>query len=377
MGRIGVSNRYPFRNNLYLYCVPFSIGGAVMAYLNLKNADNRRPRRPGFTLVELLVVIAIIGILIALLLPAIQAAREAARRSQCTNNLKQIGLGIDGYESANKKFPPGRKGCDGITASSIDVHPNSTLPNYVINNCVTCAGDPQTARLGYSAFVFILPFMELRGLYDSFDLKTLWVTTINLDPNSKNGRSVQVRPQEFVCPSDVSPPMTRLEGDSQDCAGAGTVGGAVGSYAVCAGSMGPDSKYPSNNAEVKISNDGPFVYKKQYTRKDIADGVSHTFFAGECRDGLNKWTAGMRYATMRTTANPINSPPGIGAVIWTDNASVTAPVKYNGAFGSRHAGGANFAFGDGHCVFITDVIAVNLYQALSTRASKEVVPGEY
>src|SRR5436305_14134047 len=83
-----------------------------------QNSANCILRRPGFTLVELLVVIAIIGILVALLLPAIQSAREAARRSQCVNNLKQTGIGILNYESAKKKFPPGRVGCDGITATA-------------------------------------------------------------------------------------------------------------------------------------------------------------------------------------------------------------------------------------------------------------------
>ena len=332
-----------------------------------------RMARSAFTLVELLVVIAIIGILIALLLPAIQAAREAARRSQCVNNLKQIGMAINNYENANKKYPPGRKGCDGITQGSSDRHPNPSMPAYTVNNCVSCANDPQppaAVRMGYSMFVMVLPFMELKGLYDNFDLTNLWLTTVPL--NALNTTAVLSRPQEMVCPSDPGLPTTQLEGDSQDCTG----WGATGSYAVCGGSQGPSAALPGNSWQNKIDNDGPFIYKKEFQRKDIVDGTSHTFFVGEDKDGLNKWTAGMRFATFRTTANPVDTPKG-GGYTWTDTASITQPVVYNGAFGSFHKGGANFAFGDGHVVFIVDSIANNLYQALSTRANKEVVSGEY
>jgi prepilin-type N-terminal cleavage/methylation domain-containing protein/prepilin-type processing-associated H-X9-DG protein len=332
--------------------------------------------RSAFTLVELLVVIAIIGILIALLLPAIQAAREAARRSQCVNNLKQIGLGIDGYEGTNKKFPPARKGCDGITVGTTPFVCNPKLPNYKLDNCVTCAGDTPESRLGYSTFVFILPFMELSSLYNTFDLRTLWVTKVPLSPTSQNGIAVLTRPAEFVCPSDPGLPTTQLEGDEQDCSGVG----ATGSYAVCGGSRGPSTALPGNSADNKINNDGPFVYKKQFLRKDIIDGISHTFFVGEEKDDMNKWTAGMRFTTIRTTANPINTPKGTAVppgATWTDSASAGGPWIYNGAFGSFHKGGANFAFGDAHVTFITDTIDFALYQSLSTRANKEVVPGEY
>jgi prepilin-type N-terminal cleavage/methylation domain-containing protein len=99
-----------------------------------------------FTLVELLVVIAIIGILIALLLPAVQAAREAARRSSCTNNLKQIGLAMLNYESARKRFPPGRLSCEGGS-------PCGALP-------------ADRRRNSSSALVMILPFIEHQPLYD-------------------------------------------------------------------------------------------------------------------------------------------------------------------------------------------------------------------
>ena len=103
----------------------------------------------GFTLVELLVVIAIIGVLVALLLPAIQAAREAARRAQCVNNEKQIGLALLNYESVVGAFPAGRHGCDGST-----------------ENIKGCELEATIKRSAMSAFVKILPYLEQQALFD-------------------------------------------------------------------------------------------------------------------------------------------------------------------------------------------------------------------
>jgi prepilin-type N-terminal cleavage/methylation domain-containing protein/prepilin-type processing-associated H-X9-DG protein len=342
-----------------------------MSGCNMNKTYKLLSSRPAFTLVELLVVIAIIGILIALLLPAIQAAREAARRSQCVNNLKQWGLAIDQFEGTNKKFPAGRKGCDGITQGSTDRHPaasrpaalGASMPNYVVNNCVTCNGDPPTARLGISTFVLVLPFIEHTGTYKTFDLTTLWQTAIPLNPASKNGIAVMARPAEVVCPSDPGPPTTTLHGDENDVAGLG----ATGSYAVVGGKQGP----PGHPWQIKIDNDGPFIYKKQFTRKEIVDGMAHTMFVGECRDGLNKWTAGQRHTTIRYTTNAINCPTGQAKQDLDDGQIFT------GTFGSYHKGGANFAFGDARVTFINDAIDYNLYQSLSTRADKEVISGEF
>ncbi|HEY1066419.1 MAG TPA: DUF1559 domain-containing protein, partial [Pirellulales bacterium] len=103
--------------------------------------------RRGFTLIELLVVITIIAILIALLLPAVQAIRAAARQAQCQNNLKQIGIALANYETIRKCYPPGRMGCDGITSGP-------------------CAGNTNQQRTGTSAFPMLLPQLEMQPLFD-------------------------------------------------------------------------------------------------------------------------------------------------------------------------------------------------------------------
>ena len=141
--------------------------------------------RQGFTLVELLVVIAIIGILIALLLPAVQAAREAARRMQCTNNLKQIALAISMYELSRGTFPTGRLGCD-------------------VSNIAACQGD--NTNFATSGFVLVLPYLDLGSLYDMMDLETGlfgWTASGAAIPMSpQNLMAVKERPAVFVCPSD-------------------------------------------------------------------------------------------------------------------------------------------------------------------------------
>src|ERR1700741_1432270 len=128
----------------------------------------RRRVKTAFTLVELLVVIAIIGILVALLLPAIQAAREAARRTQCVNNMKQLSLAFLEYHEDYKKFPAGRKGCDGTIVAD--------LPQCNQANAGLDFGGRNLGQSGYSAFVPILPYIEEQALLDQFhtDNVALW-----------------------------------------------------------------------------------------------------------------------------------------------------------------------------------------------------------
>lgn len=147
----------------------------------------RKPPGVAFTLVELLVVIAIIGILVALLLPAVQAAREAARRMSCSNNMKQIGLAIHNYHDTYKTCPP----------SFIPFRGGTSAP-YPRQNSMSRSGGNQAGRYGPSWAAMILPFMEQQPLHDNID--------VNRPISQRGGPNAQVRGTRipsYVCPSDV------------------------------------------------------------------------------------------------------------------------------------------------------------------------------
>ena len=240
------------------------------AYLSRKNG------RIGFTLVELLVVIAIIGMLVTLLLPAVQSAREAARRSACSNNLKQIGLALTNYEGAIGAYPPGRMGCDGWQQD-------------------VCTDNPGYQRPGTSGFVMLLPMLEEQGLYDQFGNFEKGAVFPASPGDSSDGTTdgwmtpaiavaVGVRPSVFVCPSDDAQPLR------------GTV--ATGSYAFVMGSNGPT--FGIDQVKVKHYNNGMFNYKTIRSVKDVQDGLSHTLFVGETISGhiegsSNRWLLGSRH----------------------------------------------------------------------------------
>lgn len=305
------------------------------------------PRR-GFTLIELLVVIGIIGILMALLLPTVQNARESARQAKCSNNLKQIVMALTNYESTFEVFPPGRMGCDGWTRD-------------------VCAGNPGYARPGTSGFVMILPQLELQSLYELLEPFAKGAVFPahpgdNPDGTTTGWRTpavdlaVRSRPDVFVCPSDTSEPSRN------SC--------ATGSYALVQGSNGPS--YGIDQIKVKHYNNGMFLYRTVKSAKDVIDGLSHTMFVGETieghtRESANCWTVGSRHLhSMRSTDNPLNTPPGEGVTV--DLYGYSA----NGAFASRHPFGAFFAFGDGHVRLLSENIDLGTYRAVSTRAGREL-----
>jgi prepilin-type N-terminal cleavage/methylation domain-containing protein len=321
-------------------------------------------RRNAFTLVELLVVIAIIGVLVALLLPAVQAAREAARRMSCANNLKQIGLALHGYADTLLAFPPAIIGCDS--------GPQRGKPGEPCHDTMIEARGFH--RTGNSGFIGLLPYLELQNLFAQFDFKDggpwQWVSGIQVKLTPANVAAVTTRPGVLVCASDLS--MPDLEHTSRP----NTMGHrvAVASYAFMAGTYGLQLPSPDDLDRTKLNNTGPFTYVHARSPAEMRDGLSNTLFVGEVigsdtEASQNIWTYGFRYqSSFRSSNNPINTQPGKGLQVFSSWGT-----GVNGAFGSNHPGGAMFVIGDGSVRFVSDDIALAIYQALSTRKGGETI----
>ena len=321
-------------------------------------------RRGAFTLVELLVVIAIIGILVALLLPAIQAAREAARRSQCTNNLKQIGIACLNYESAKRRFP------DGDTAKYL-------FPGRVAAGEIEAAC-PTGACRGPTVFVWILPYFEEGAVDAGFDKEIGggWLQMPRAMRDFLNAARIAI----YLCPS-VSRWNERMsEGYRRNYFGC--LGGKSHS------STGVPNTYITGRGG-PVVDDGVMYINSGTKLSEITDGTASTFLIGESVRG-SRWGDGPGYGTdeggppvwywsvdanpnvlasptygrsQRSTIMPLN---GLIAAVQTSHENVIP-------FGSEHPGGAQLVFCDGHVEFLQDSIDFNLYQALSTRAGGEVI----
>ena len=294
-------------------------------------------RRRGFTLVELLVVIAIMGLLIGLLLPAVQKIRDAANLLSCKNNLKQIGLAMQNYHDTIGSFPVGY----------YDPTPWPQLDNGP----------------GWGWGALLLPFLEQENLYRQINFK-LDVG----DPANATIRTTYLK--FFICPSNPSPETTFTVTDG----GSNTWELAFGSYVACNGNDGVDDFTTPPHT-------GPFIRSiKGFRAADIPDGLSSTMFVGDrtSRLSYSTWVGGPTGAL-----NPFLLAPGnFGAevTLLMCHAGPTGP-NTPGVFdadstASPHRIGVPFVFGDGSVHFLTNGIDINTWMALATRAGGEVV-GDY
>ncbi|MCC9607211.1 DUF1559 domain-containing protein [Blastopirellula sp. JC732] len=300
-------------------------------------------RRRGFTLVELLVVIAIIGVLIALLLPAVQQAREAARRMSCTNNLKQLGLACHNYADTFKTFPSGA-----VQSSS----------NGYVN--------------AWSWGSLVLPQLEQNNLYDLMGVtKNSMNTPLSTAVNSATNLGMVAEIDAFRCPSDTASVLPSCRNVKNPTTGVAQTGCASGTSvrAFAGGTPTPVFLQTSTTNYVACSgvydtqvfkNNGIIFNNSKTGFQSMTDGTSNTFLVGERAEyqGVGTW-AGVAAMNANATSYNANS---MGKVSVPPNYKDQTATTYGAAgtmwdgFSSNHPGGTQFAFGDGSVKFIAETI---------------------
>ena len=285
--------------------------------------NNRSHVRQGFTLVELLVVIAIIGILVGLLLPAVQAAREAARRMQCSNNLKQLGLATLNYESAVRKFPPGRLSPDfsinGVVQQSYTTYPNTLA-----------AGSSTGFR---SVHTFILPYMEQNNIYNLIDFSkptaVRMTTGGGVTPVNANYQAYANAAGLFICPSCPNTGVLITENNYRYNFGGSTPFG---------GSRGSDRNDLEGTSPAGFSSkgNGAFSMGNGLSVGAITDGLSNTTFFSERTKGSGRSATGL--PAIEDVTNMLSRPQGlIDADVMMAECGAMAP-QVNGGFNFNSAG---------------------------------------
>lgn len=299
---------------------------------------------PGFTLVELLAVIAIIGVLIGLLLPAVQAARESGRRSACQNKLRQLGLGLANHESARGQLP---NGADGIAWTS--------------------------ATTNASLFVKLLPYIEQEELYAAYDFSK----PVSDSPNSSVADTLMPL---FFCPSYTGTKRSSMA----------YITGSLTCYATCyVGVFGWHTTDAQGLTRSGLGNQrGAFFVNSNTKTKDITDGLSNTLILGEFRPNFLKLFSPTFYNNPAEPIGPFRWSPW-AASIFLENIGSVKGMKYSPnqlfaasgdmrydvwplPFSSEHPQGTSMLYGDGSVAFFSDNVDITVWRNLSTIAGGEV-----
>jgi prepilin-type N-terminal cleavage/methylation domain-containing protein/prepilin-type processing-associated H-X9-DG protein len=347
-----------------------------------------RGRRGGFTLIELLVVIAVIGVLVGLLMPAVQSAREAARRVECVNHLKQLGLGLASYESAVGAFPPAYVGDPAAVGSVAGV-------SYPDGNRNTVPG--------FAWGALLLPYIEQVPLHASFNFDlACWAPD--------NGTAARTRVAVFLCPSatggsDAFALRRYTNGDAQNPDSgppyAPEIAFAHSHYVTNAGVNQPWGRPPAFSADFDVPEplpgllahviNGPFYRNSRTRTASVTDGLSNTVFLGERTSRLADatWVGVVPFACVPPKPGwPSNANSGgdlVGSHSGPDvhdhpQVIIHAP---NNPFGhtdemySEHGAGGNVLLGDGSVRFIKETIYPWTWVGLCTRSQGEVLPGDF
>ncbi|WP_010583309.1 DUF1559 domain-containing protein [Schlesneria paludicola] len=339
--------------------------------------------RLGFTLIELLVVIAIIAMLAALLLPAVQQAREAGRRAQCLNNLKQIVLAMHNYESAFRVFPPGYIQPNNGGSQSATL-PEPFTASTIVNNQRTMTNVTQwlmPAEWGWHAF--ILSQMGEGTISLDFAQPKFGLTNGNNVTSSPNEQYIRTNVQSYICPSATQLPTSRPgTGMSQNWA-----------YSTYRGNMGAYDNNPNTNPDPNTNNpniprlpNGMLYAGSAVRMGDVSDGSSNTLMVGDSLFGY--W--GDAFSCCVRVWDDV-SHPDLWDTYWTITNQSPQNIQYVGnpppstsitqffSFGSGHTGDlACFALVDGSTKQVSKKIDKNIFKAISTRngALRQYIPNQ-
>ena len=318
-------------------------------------------RRRAFTLVELLVVIAIIGVLVGLLLPAVQQAREAARRSSCTNKMRQIGLALHNYADANKRFPEG--------ARLLSAGANWSSSTFCGTAGSSYQGPPWT--------VTILPQLEEATRFDEFNTEAAFSSFHNVNQSGVNRAGWEKPMSGYQCPSN---PGSNAGTNNLDYFG--VQGGGPASAKLSCGST----------SGTRLFFDNGVLYVRSKTEfRHITDGTSKTFMVGESKympteramwtagtcggtDGYFGWASGMHTSSV-STAHPVTMAAMVIGINPNNTSGGLTQTKecLSRMFGSLHPGGCNFTLADGSVRFVGETTSISLLQDLAVRNDGDVV----